>query len=202
MKTSSCFVDSLGAYGLNAAYLRCFLVGAVARVLNEDSTGVKMDTVLVLDGPQGCGKTSFFNMLAGEFFSERCVPLGTARLPSDVQSAWITEWTDLEDQASGPNSSRVHRFLSSSTYRTSSRTKYEEKPRRGVFVATTTEGGYFSRNPTKSRHFHVIKVGKAHVNVELLASMRDQLWAEAAHYYRNGVQWWLTKEEEAMRGAP
>lgn len=62
-------VDYLGA--ADTAYTRAvarkMMVAAVARVYRP---GVKFDSVVVLNGPQGMGKSSFFARLGGRWFSD------------------------------------------------------------------------------------------------------------------------------------
>jgi putative DNA primase/helicase len=50
---------------------------------------------------------------------------------------------------------------------------------------------------TGSRRFWPARVRR--VDLEWLRANRDQLWAEAAHYYREGAPWWLPDPVEAAR---
>ncbi len=43
------------------------MVAAVARIVHP---GTKFDSVLILNGPQGIGKSTFFAKLAGDWFSD------------------------------------------------------------------------------------------------------------------------------------
>ena len=64
-RVDTLFVDYLGA--ADTAYTRAvarkMLVAAIARVYQP---GIKFDSVVVLNGPQGMGKSSFFAKLGGE----------------------------------------------------------------------------------------------------------------------------------------
>ena len=55
----------------NTPYVRAVtrktLVAAVARIYEP---GIKFDSVLVLNGPQGCGKSTFFAKLGKEWYSD------------------------------------------------------------------------------------------------------------------------------------
>ena len=194
-------IDVLGAEDtpLNRAYLRCFLVGAVARLFSTNVEGVKMDTVLILKGPQGAEKSRFFNTLAGEYYFESTIDVESKEGYIAIARAWIIEWFEIDNALSRAQQSAIKGFLSAKvdTYRPPYARHSITVPRRGVIVGTTNED-QFLRDPTGSRRFHVIETARK-VNTELLASMRDQIWAEAYHHYRNGVQWWLTDEEEALR---
>lgn len=52
---------------LNRAIARIMLVAAVRRVRKA---GCKFDTMVVLEGPQGIGKSTALSILAGEWFSD------------------------------------------------------------------------------------------------------------------------------------
>ena len=51
-------------------------------------------------------------------------------------------------------------------------------------------------DPTGSRRFWPVRTGK--IDLEGLSVVRDQLWAEAVHAYRNGEIWYLNEEIEGQ----
>ena len=200
-RTPLALTEVLGveATALNLAYLRCFMVGAVARLLSKDPRGVKLDTVLILKGPQGVRKSKFFDVLSGGDFCESTIDVESKDGYIAIAQAWIIEWFEIDHALSRAQSSAIKGFLTAKvdTYRPPYGRTAISVPRRSVIVGTTNED-QFLRDATGSRRFHVIETTRQ-ADVTLLESMRDQLWAEAVHLYRTGAQWWLTGEEEALR---
>jgi predicted P-loop ATPase len=84
----------LGADGseLNGAIARCFLIGAVARIMEP---GCKHDHMLVLEGSQGIGKSRAVKILGGDRFSDDMVDMGTKDAALGLRSVWIKEVSEL-----------------------------------------------------------------------------------------------------------
>ena len=81
------------------------------------------------------------------------------------------------------------------TYRDPYGTFNEDFPRTAVLVGTTNESSYL-RDPTGNRRYWPIKVRK--VNLEALRRDAGQLWGEAVHLFRQGVEqggrWWIDED--------
>jgi predicted P-loop ATPase len=161
-----------------------WIVSAVARVL---APGCQADHVLVLEGEQGAGKSSALRVLGGEWFSDDVPDLQSKDTPMVLRRAWIVELAEL-DAIRGKEISRVKAFLTRRVdhYRPPYGRSVVTVPRRCVFAASTNEGAYL-RDATGNRRFWPIRCGR--VDVEGLAEVRAQLWAEAVHSYRAGVAW-------------
>jgi predicted P-loop ATPase len=56
------------------------------------------------------------------------------------------------------------------------------------------------KDATGGRRFWPVKAGS--INIETLAADRDQLFAEAVHLFKAGVQWWPDKDFEAKHIKP
>ena len=199
------FVDVLervlkvAATPLHVAYLRSFFVSAVARVFSTDPQGVKVDTIFVLKGPQGCRKSTFFRILGSPFFSDSDVDLSSKDGKMTVAAAWITEWSEIDHSLTKHVQSAVKAFLTSQSdnFRPPYARMNVDIPRRSIICGTTNQDE-FLQDATGSRRFNVLAVSTL-IDTELLSSMRDQLWAEAVHLYRTGCSWHLTAEEDALR---
>lgn len=175
------------------SFLRKTLIAAVARALKP---GCKVDTALILVGGQGIGKSSFWSILAGEWF---CDSLSGMTSDTDekikLYSAWIHEWAELEQVFKRKETSQVKAFLSAThdTFRQPWGRSAEKHARHSVIVGTTNEDDFLS-DSSGSRRYWVVPL-KEKICLELLERERDQLWAAAVHAYRNGAPWTLSQEE-------
>ena len=176
---------------LNRAIGVVALVGAVRR---PRQPGCKFDTILVLEGLQGSGKSTALSILAGpdNFSDQDLLSLDAKSQIENLEGIWIYEISELQGLNKG-EISKVKAFASRQTDR--ARPAYgrfrEDRPRRGIFIGTTNESEYL-RDPTGNRRFLPVLTGK--IDLEALQQDRDQLWAEAAHREATGVSITLPKE--------
>ena len=181
---------------LNEAYVRCFFIGAVRRAMIP---GVKMDTVLILVGPQGIGKSTFFKILGGEWFSDSFIDPGTKDSYLQLASAWVYELPEVDWIFGKKASETVKAFLSSSfdTFRPPYARKTISHPRSSVMVGTTNRMDFLT-DPTGHRRFHIIKATDK-IDINKIAQWRDMIWAEAYNLYKNNKQHWLDYDEELLQ---
>jgi predicted P-loop ATPase len=181
---------------LAALLLRRWFVALVAR---PRAPGCKVDAALILEGPQGIGKSTFFRILAGDWFSDTEMALDKDAM-LQLRGAWIYEWAELENVTSRQSVSRVKAFLTSTDDKY--RPPFGRAPitvkRSGVIVGTTNTQD-FLHDPSGSRRFWVVPVGPVDTNA--LRQHREQLLAEAVAAHANGERHWLNEEEEARREA-
>lgn len=162
-----------GAY--ERAVGRLMLTAAVRRTRHP---GVKFDTMVILEGRQGSGKSSALRVLAGEWFTD--AELGQVENKDAamlLNGAWIVEIGELTAMSRSAVS-QLKAFLSRSEdrYRAPYDRLVKTWPRRSIFVGTTNHTGYF-RDQTGNRRFLPVATGD--IDLEALKADRDQLWAEA-----------------------
>lgn len=176
---------------------RCWLIGAVARVIQP---GIKMDSCLILEGKQGRGKSSALRALAGaEYFSDYVSSdLGSKEASILCLGKWIIEFSELE--GIGHQHARVDTvksFLSRSEdyYRPPYGRVSVTMPRTCIFAATTNREVYMA-DESGNRRFWAVACG--HIDVRGLERDRDQIWAEAFKLYTEGNAHWLDDDMERI----
>jgi predicted P-loop ATPase len=173
---------------------KCWAISCVARAL---SPGAKVDTVLILCGQQGAYKSSSLRALAGgAWFSDSHLDISRKEAYELIHSSGVWLWEMAENYAlnkSDVNNAKM--FLSSheDKYRPSYGRFPVTKQRSVVFVSTTNESSFLT-DSTGNRRYWPVNIG--HIDLEAITEDRNQLWAEAVHYFSQGEQWWLDPEHE------
>ena len=179
----------------------CFAVGAVARILwfdpKQPAVGAQVDFMLVLEGEQGKRKSSALRALFGsQWFVETSESPTGKDFYQVIQGCWGVEIGEMDSFGKADVtavktaiSRRVDKF----------RAPYERVPRayrrECVFAGTTNEHEYL-RDPTGGRRFLPVRTDGV-VDLDGIVEQRDQLWAEAAHLFGQGFQWWDLPEDAA-----
>lgn len=162
-------------------------LGLVAAVRRARRPGTKFDQIIVLESPEGRGKSTALEILAGtENFSDQLIlTLDDKGQQEAVQGVWVYEIGDLAGMGRA-DVERVKAFASRKVDRARpayGRTRVD-RARRCVFFATTNDDTYLL-SQTGNRRFWPVRVGR--IDLDALARDRDQLWAEAAHYEAGGL---------------
>jgi hypothetical protein len=181
---------------INATMIRAWFISAVARALRP---GCKVDTALVLVGPQGVQKSGFFRVLGGRWFSDTAINLDSKDAFQQLRAAWIYEWGEIEQITGRAHAGKVKAFVTSQvdSFRPPFARTVAAYDRANVIVGSTNED-QFLNDATGSRRFWVVRVN-GRIDLDALAAERDQLWAEAVHAFRAGDPWWLSGEAEGLR---
>ena len=130
--------------------MRKTLVGAVARILNP---GVKFDTMLILSGRQGLGKSTFFRFLGMEWYSDSLGTFEGKDAAELLQGYWIIEAGELTGMTKSEMNA-VKQFLSKcdDIYRASYGRRTEKHPRQCIIVGTTNNQEFLT-DVTGNRRF-------------------------------------------------
>jgi len=176
---------------LNRAFGALWMISAVARI-NGTAAGrtVKVDHMLVLEGPQGAQKSSALRALGGDWFTDDLAEIGSKDASQQLAGVWIIEIAEL-DVMGRAETSRIKAFVSreAERFRLPYARHVIERPRECIFAGTVNHATYM-KDETGNRRFWPVRVGR--IDLAALALDRDQLWAEAMHRYRAGAVWWLT----------
>ena len=201
-RVDTLLVDYLGAG--DTAYVRAVtrktLCAAISRVLRP---GCKFDSMLVLNGPQGVGKSTLIAKLAGEWFSDS-LNLGDTKdktAAEKLQGYWILEIGELAGLKKAEVET-LRSFLSrqNDIYRAAFGKRATPHLRQCVFFGTTNAESGYLRDTTGNRRFWPVKTpgsGKKQswnlTHEEIL-----QIWAEALMYVRQGEKLYLSPEMDAL----
>lgn len=170
------------------------LVGAVARVMDP---GCKYDTMVILAGPQGIGKSTFIQKLAGEWYSDSVYTIKGKEAAELIQGVWHIELGEMSAMKKSDRDA-VKAFLSKrdDVYRIAYAKNTTRFPRQCVFWGTSNEYN-FLRDPTGDRRSYPIDCGLTAPTKDIFTDLdkeRDQIWAEALTLYRSGAPTILTGE--------
>ena len=177
-----------------------FLVSAVARALRP---GCQLDTMVVLEGPEGAGKTSLLRILFGQWYVCTKLNLDDKDTLAVGASNWGVELGELgaigraEDLALLAYTTKL-----TDKFRPPYARRAEDFPRRSVMVATTNVEKWLTPGKGLRRWWPVWIEA---IDLAATAADRDQLWAEAVVRFRGyvdalGIQhpperWHLVEEE-------
>jgi hypothetical protein len=199
--TDTAILDGLAAryFGNQTAIAQTFIVKTlIAAVARAKKPGSKVDTVLVLQSKQGEFKSTFFDVLSQGFFEDSMGDSSDKDEILKMHGVWFVEWAEMNSVTGKKGIERTKAFISSKVDRV--RPPYGrvtvEMPRKFVLVASTNTKEIL-HDETGDRRFWPIEV-LGEINLELLKSEVDQIWAAAVALYESGAQWWLTPEETAL----
>jgi predicted P-loop ATPase len=163
------YVDAVG---------KLLLMGAIRRIYRP---GCKFDTMLVIESPEGYGKSTLLKVLAGgdEYFTDNFkLGLEPKEIIEQTSGKWIVEVAEMVQRRDSEieyiknmlsvNSDRARRAFGRHT---------DEVPRAFVFIGTTNESTYL-KSQTGNRRFWPVTMKK---RADLTALKKDlgQIWAEA-----------------------
>jgi len=200
-RVDTLLVDYLGADDNQyvRAITRKTLCAAIARV---STPGVKFDYMLVLNGPQGIGKSTLISKLGGEWYTDSVsiTDMNDKTAAEKLQGHWIIEIGELAGMKKA-DIDKVKAFVSrqDDKYRASFGRRVTPHPRQSVFFGTTNSEKGYLRDITGNRRFWTVKIPGSNDKQSWQLTDEDiwQIWAEALVYYKAGERLYLPANLEA-----
>ncbi len=198
-RVDTLLVDYFGAAdnSYTRAVSRKSMAAAIARVYRP---GTKFDSVPILNGPQGIGKSTFYAKLAGEWFSDSLTltDMKDKSGPEKLQGYWILELGELAGMRKA-DIETVKSFISrvDDKYRASYGVNVESHPRQCVIVGTTNAETGFLRDITGNRRFWPVRVSGSSRKKPWQLTKEDvaQIWAETLVLYQKGEKLYLEGQD-------
>lgn len=199
-RVETALVDYLGAEDTPyvRAVTRKLLCAAYVRVHNP---GAKFDNMIVLNGDQGIGKSTFISKLGGEWYSDslNLSDMNDKTAAEKLQGYWILEIGELAGMKKA-DLDKVKAFISrqDDKYRASFGRRVTPHPRQCVFFGTTDNENGYLRDITGNRRYWNVKVtGKGKYKAwELDDDTVRQIWAETKVIAKAGEKLYLQPELE------
>lgn len=199
-RLDSLLIDYCGAEDTpyTRAVTRKTLCAAVARVYDP---GRKFDSILVLSGPQGIGKSTFFAKLGGAWYSDSLAisDMKDKTAAEKLQGYWILELGELAG-IKKVDVETVKSFVTrvDDKYRQAYGMVVESHPRSCIIVGTTNSESGFLRDITGNRRFWPVQVSEHGSHHPWDLEEIDQVWAEAIQAYKDGESLFLSGEVAQM----
>lgn len=172
--------------------MRWWMIAGAARTYQP---GCKADNVLILEGAQGLRKSSALRVLAGQkWFSDTPLDLASKDAYMSLNGKLIVELAELESLRKA-DAARAKSFFTSAVdeYRPPYGRRNVKVPRSCIFAGTVNHASYL-QDPTGNRRYWPIAC--TNIDLDAIERDRDQLWAEAVYWFKQGMRWWPTTIEE------
>lgn len=176
-------------YNIDA--LKLWMRGAIARAFQP---GVKFDTMLVLKGEQGIGKSEFLRKMAHspEWFNDNFSTIEGDAAAEKLRGMWIVEIAELLAVKKAKEVEGVKAFITSreDRYRPKYARETEARPRVCVFAGSTNSDSFLT-DPTGNRRFLIVECHKEAIASDIVRDPEaqdyiDQCWAEAMAAWNAG----------------
>lgn len=174
------------------AAMKLFMYGAIHRIYYP---GCKFDYMLVLVGPQGQGKSTFFRYLAmsDEWYNDNFSTLDGARAIENLRGMWIVEMAELQATKRSKDVETIKSFITSriDTYRAPYNRRTEQRKRMCVLAGTSNPVDFLT-DRTGNRRFLPITCGVRDPIIDMFADEDTahaemlQAWGEAMNDFKQG----------------
>ena len=201
-RVDTLLIDYLGAEDNDyvRAVTRKSLCAAYMRVYHP---GIKFDSMIVLNGAQGIGKSTLIAALGMDWFSDSLAvsDMNDKTAAEKLQGYWILEIGELAGMKKA-DIDKVKAFISrqDDKYRASYGRYVTPHPRQCVFFGTTNSENGYLRDITGNRRFwNVAVTGEGRLKPwDITREEVEQVWAEAAILAKDGEQLFLDVRLEGI----
>jgi len=169
---------------------RKVLIQAVARIYEP---GCKVDNVAVLEGAQGIGKSSLVNILGGKYYVDMVIDPHSRDTVDAMRGAWFIEFSEMEvSRRADVNALKAFITRQKDRARLAYGRTSIDYYRQCVFVGTINPDATaeYLNDQTGNRRFWPVPM--RFVRRDALEKVRDQLFAEAVHFYKKGEAVYIT----------
>ena len=190
-----------GEQGVFELYLRKWMVGAAARVLDQKGT---RNPMLVLDGPQDIGKSMFVAWLCPKslyptYYKDAQIDPDDKDHKIALARTFVWEAAELDKTANAKDASKIKSFITE--YRVTERGAWKkdpfDMPTIVSFIGTVNNVSGFLNDASGSSRFRVCRIksidfdGYTHARPDLI----DLAWMQAVHLVMQGETRNLSAEE-------
>lgn len=185
--------------GLLPLWLRKWMLGNVSKVFAQTQ-----NPMLILNGPQGIGKSKFVQWLCSnvfEYFIEATIKTDDKDTFDMLSSRWIWEVSELGASLRRSDLEALKHFITMAdvTLRPAYGKYSITRPALASLIGTINySGGGVFDDPTGSRRFLICDVKKIDWQAYLQIDV-DQVWAEIYAAYLAGETWELTQTERELQ---
>lgn len=164
-----------------------FFIGMVARIMRP---GCQLDTMVILEGAQGIGKSKSLRVLGGDWYMLAAESVTSKDFYQGLRGKLLIEIGEL-DAMSKADRERTKIAISTPTdrYRSSYGRRAVDHPRQCIFVGTTNRDDY-GNDDTGLRRLWPVRCGE--IDIPGITRWRDQWIAEAVAAFDAGATWWET----------
>lgn len=189
-RASQILIDYLGAddTDITRTFTQLWLYAAVKRVFQP---GCKFDNILIIQGPQGGGKSELCKRLAknSEWYVEN-IEINNKDALICIKSSWIIIMDELSTLTK-KEANDVKTFLSMNkdTFRAPYGKVNQTYPRHCVFVGSTNDSTFLrDTSSVEERRYWIVKCNRGHrdniVFTHFTDNIVDQVWAEVMFWYK------------------
>ena len=159
-------------------------------------SGCKVDSMLILEGPQGCLKSTLIKVLCPDekYYSDTPLQIGNKDAYQQLRGKFLYEISEMSSILNSRNNdAKTYLSAAVDNYRGSYGSRNADYRRRNIFIGTTNDREYLL-DSTGGRRYLPIRVDN--IDIASISKIKDQLWAEAIHRYKAGEKCYLSKEME------